>query len=606
MREANPAFLLKSWERSSQYHVDPQTAKDAVLGADEFRQYCEQKQSFLREIRPTWERLTHALKSSGSMAVLADPQGYILESAGDPVFLKDAEKVHLQRGACWSEQARGTNAIGTVIAERQPLQVIGKEHYLEANHILFCAASPIFNPSGELYAVLDISGYHEQYHASVLGMVDMTARSIEDWLLMRQEEKQLLLALDAERGHFRRALIALNEDGIIIGLNREARSLFAEDLHRENRITDLLSGIDPLLQGNRPSSQIPVQRKKGKADKWVATVVMDTRPTRFFMSRSEGKGKAVHRLFPSRYTFADLYGHDRTFLSVLELAKRAAATDYPILVTGESGTGKEMVSQAIHQASRRADRPFVAVNCGAVAKSLMESELFGYEAGAFTGAKQSGQAGKFELADGGTLFLDEIAEMPPDMQVALLRVLQEFTLTRVGGSRPVPVDVRIIAATHKDLWKEVQEGRFRADLFFRLQGVQIRIPPLREREDRLDLAVFLLEKIRLELGRSSCALSSAAQRLIQSYTWPGNIRELHAALRHAAFLSDGKTIEPHHFPEYMRDSCNPPLFNTDGSLKQMESHAILETLKRTEGNISQAARILGIGRNTLYRKLKKL
>ncbi|GIM46702.1 sigma-54-dependent Fis family transcriptional regulator [Collibacillus ludicampi] len=607
MRGSTKDFLKKSWERSSMYGVDPQIAKDAILGADEFKKYREQKQSFLQEVKPTIERMFHGLKSSGSIALLADPQGYILESMGDPEFLHDVEKIHLHQGACWSEQARGTNAIGTVIAERHPLEVMGKEHYLEVNHILFCAASPIFNPLGDLVAVLDVSGYHEKHHPLLLGMVDVIARSIEDSLLIRNNEKRLILSLYAEEERAHRALIAVDEEGIITGVNREARSLLEWNPAEPIALTDLLSGVEPLIQRSHGKHRdYSVHKKKNGRGKLLASVWMDMRPPVFPVSPSETKSKQAKQIHSVRYTFSDIFGNDKYFLSVLEFAKRAAATDYAILVTGESGTGKEMVSQAIHHASKRADRPFIALNCGAITKTLLESELFGYEAGAFTGAKQSGHAGKIELAHGGTLFLDEIAEMPLDMQVALLRVLQEFTVTRISGSRPIPVDVRIIAATHKDLWQEVQEGRFRADLFFRLQGVQIKIPPLREREDRLNLAVHLLKKIRHELGKNAFTLSPNAQQLIETYSWPGNIRELNAALRHAAFVTTSETIDVHHFPSYILSNGKPQTPLTGDSLKQIEYQAILETLQRTEGNVAQAARILGIGRNTLYRKLKKL
>ncbi|WP_245553046.1 sigma 54-interacting transcriptional regulator [Brevibacillus massiliensis] len=241
---------------------------------------------------------------------------------------------------------------------------------------------------------------------------------------------------------------------------------------------------------------------------------------------SHAKPKAKQHRFggPTLYSFYDIYGRDEKFQAAIRLAKRAAATDYTVMLSGESGTGKDIVSQAIHLASMRSNKPYVAINCGAIPKSLLESKLFVYEAGAFTGAKQSGQPGKIEQAHGGTLFLDEIAEMPPEMQVALLRVLQDFTVTRIGGIKPIQVDVRIITATHADLWKNVQEGKFRADLFYRLQGVQVTLPPLREREDRLELAKLLLKGIGSELDQGPLSLTTAAERLIERYPWPGNVR----------------------------------------------------------------------------------
>ncbi|MBX6396576.1 MAG: sigma 54-interacting transcriptional regulator, partial [Alicyclobacillaceae bacterium] len=313
-----------------------------------------------------------------------------------------------------------------------------------------------------------------------------------------------------------------------------------------------------------------------------------------------------------RYTFADIYCKDPEFSRILELARQVSKTDYTVLITGESGTGKEMLSQAIHTASHRRHGPFVAVNCGGLAPTLLHSELFGYEAGAFTGAGRSARPGKFELAHGGTLFLDEVAEMPDDMQVALLRVLQERVIVRLGGKHPIPVDVRIIAATNQDLWERVQQGRFRSDLYFRLLGVELRLPPLRERKDRQELTEYFLERIKGELGISSLRLSPAAKRLVEEYPWPGNVRELYAVLRQASFMAKEGEIQVGHFPAHVVNwlrghGSEPDKPKTQlKPLQEIEYAAILEALRTTDGNVSQAARLLGIGRNTLYRRLRKL
>jgi transcriptional regulator of acetoin/glycerol metabolism len=610
----NPSLKL-SWERSRMYGVNPAKTEEAILEAAELERYRKEQRQFLNSITPTLERLYGWLKTSHSMVIVSDSSGYILENMGDPAFVSDAQKVHLSRGACWAEEVKGTNAIGTVIAEKQPLAVLGMDHYCEANHFLFCAASPIFDPSGELLAVLDISGYHKEYHPSVLAMIDVMARNIEDWLLINRPDRQVVLALYPEQEKRHPALLAVSEEGVITGANREARSLF--HLHASKiagqPLSELITGADLLLQrsGSRSSQELHVVHKANdRTSKLVGSLLMDTRPL-VIPCREDGAKKAAKTTQTSgissiKYTFANIFGSDPDFLSALQLAKRAAATEYSILITGESGTGKELVSQAIHEASPRSGRPFVALNCGAIARTLMESELFGYEAGAFTGAKQTGHPGKIEMANGGTLLLDEIAEMPPDVQVALLRVLQEFTVTRVGGVRPIQVDVRIIAATHKDLWQEVQEGRFRADLFYRLQGINIVLPPLRRRNDRLVLAEHLLQTVAQELGGVTLSLSQEAKKLIEQYEWPGNVRELIAALRQSAFLSQGETIEIRHFPPYILNNLTKNGEKAPHSLEAVENETILAALKAAEGNMAQAARMLGIGRNTLYRKIKKI
>lgn len=597
-------ILKTSWERSRRYAVDPLKAREAILDESEWKKYREQKESFLRQIRPVLERMNRWLKSSYSTVVVCDPSGIILETIGDPKFLKDAEKIHISKGACWSEKVKGTNAGGTVIIEKKPLAVVGTDHYLEDHHFIYCAASPIFNLFGELISVLDISGHRDQYHPSILMMVDVIAREIEDQMLIHQQKKQLVLSLHQENQHHR-ILLAVNEEGRVIGANREARSLIdikGSDFNKIG-ISDLFTGVEPLLQRGRralTNDRFNVSYNQDGKTKWIASVLMDSRSPYFFVHKEQSKTRLPKPAV--KYTFDDIFGKDPQFQSVLELARRAALTDYTILINGESGTGKEMISQAIHHASKRSDKPFVALNCGAISKSLMESELFGYEAGSFTGATKTGRIGKIELANGGTLFLDEIAEMPSEMQVALLRVLQESTVVRVGGLKPVEVDVRIIAATHKDLWQEVQEGRFRADLFYRLLGIHLRLPPLRERKDCLDLTDYFLQNIKKEIGKERLILSRRAKKLIRDYSWPGNVRELVSALRYAAFLTPNELIEFHHFPQYILTKEIP---SSSTSLKELEKDAILETLKKTEGNVTQAALLLGISRNTLYRKLKK-
>ncbi|MFP3391654.1 sigma-54-dependent Fis family transcriptional regulator [Brevibacillus sp. SIMBA_040] len=557
MLEPTSVLLKKSWERSRMNGVNALTAKDAILEQSQFKQYREQKEEFMREIAPTMEHLAYWLKSSYSIVIICDTSGYILESKGDPSFLKDTEKIQVHQGACWSEQVRGTNSAGTVIVEKKPLAVVGTEHYLEANHMLYCAASPIFDPYGELLAIMDFSGLAVKYHPSMLGMVDAMARKIEDWLLIHRPDRQLVFSLSPQQPGKHRALVAVNQDGVVTGGNREAQMLLHLDKHLMGNIqlSDLLTDMEPLLHrpsGALRSDTLLVGNGNGVDNRWQASVLIDTRPPLIAWSDvSKAQQRQKRADGSTLYTFDDIFGSDDSFLKAIRLAKRAATTDYTIMLSGESGTGKDIVSQAIHMASPRASKPFVAINCGAVPKSLLESELFGYEAGAFTGAKQTGQPGKIEQAHGGTLFLDEIAEMPMEMQVALLRVLQDLSVTRVGGTKPTHVDVRIITATHTDLWNKVQEGSFRADLFYRLQGVHIILPPLRKRADRMPLARLLLAGIETQLNQGPLSLSAAAEQLIENYPWPGNVRQLAAALREAAFLSEDGFVDTSCFPAYI-------------------------------------------------------
>ncbi|HLR67949.1 sigma-54-dependent Fis family transcriptional regulator [Virgibacillus alimentarius] len=599
--------LKGSWKRSEQYGACILKAKEAILEDKELRQHKEKGEKLLRTVHPTIEQLAHSLKSSNSVVVISNPSGILLHSMGDPAFLKDTEKIYLKDGACWSEQVRGTNSAGTVAMEQKPLAVIGKDHYLKSHHMLYCVGSPIFDPYGNLQAVLNVSGHADLYHPMTFGMVDVIARKIENWLLVRTQEEKMIISLYPEEKGIFEALIAINKHGQIIGVNREARTLLSLEKQggKEMNINDIFKRPERIFDEsvNGDGKMIQIESKNHK--KLLASVV-NSSPKLFSMNQSNKVEKRYAQpKINKRFTFSNIHGEDEHFVHALSLAKRVAETDYTVVVTGESGTGKEMVSQAIHEASSRSAQPFVALNCGAITKSLAGSELFGYEGGAFTGAKQKGQAGVFEQANGGTLFLDEIAELPMDIQITLLRVLQDFQIKRIGSTKSIAVDVRLITATNKDLWKKVEEGSFRADLFFRLQGIHIQLPPFRKRSDRLQFAKMKLMEVARELGRPQLSFSKDAENFIETYDWPGNIRQVSHALRQAAFASPTSRIEVNAFPPYMKN-CNKTISQTGSLLQDRENETIIQTITKTKGNMSEAARILGIGRNTLYRKIESM
>jgi transcriptional regulator with PAS, ATPase and Fis domain len=306
--------------------------------------------------------------------------------------------------------------------------------------------------------------------------------------------------------------------------------------------------------------------------------------------------------YNARFTFEDIIGQAPKFISVINQAKSAAATSSNVLLLGESGTGKEMIAQAIHNSSSRCHGPFVAINCGAVPRELIGSELFGYEEGAFTGAKRGGSPGKFELANNGTIFLDEIGDMPLDLQLVLLRVLQDKIVVRLGGHQSINVNVRLIAATNKDLKRQVDLGLFRQDLYYRINVITLNLPPLRERTgDIVLLTDYFLQKKADKNEKPMVSMSSHAIDLLKKYSWPGNVRELENVVERAMVFSNGKVIEA----EYLHlPVSGVEIRNSASSLKSEEKEIIRNTLMRTQGNISKTARILGITRATLYRKMR--
>jgi transcriptional regulator with PAS, ATPase and Fis domain len=329
----------------------------------------------------------------------------------------------------------------------------------------------------------------------------------------------------------------------------------------------------------------------------------------------------IDKELKSKYYFHDLIGRSQPFLAAKKLAERISASDSSVLLIGESGTGKELFAHAIHNHSLRSSLPFVAINCASIPEHLLESELFGYEDGAFTGAKKGGKKGQFELAHNGTLFLDEIGDMPLSMQSKLLRVLQEKEVQRVGGQKSIPVDVRIVAATHRDLEKMVEEGKFRRDLYYRLNVIKIEIPPLNKRKEDIKLiSVSLLKKLERKFFRTGIEISKEVEQRLMEHSWPGNIRELENVLERAINVLDGQTIEVFHLPLYLRELewqsttqmispvCNAKTAEKILPLKermaQVEKEAILNALTMTNGNKQEAARLLEIGKTRFYEKCK--
>lgn len=601
--------LVDSWKRSKQYGASLYKAKDAILESHELLIKKEKNAQFIKRLQPAVNQLATTVKSSHSVVVLSDTAGVLLLATGDPIYLKDTEKIYLQPGSQWSEDIHGTNSAGTVAKEKRAIAVVGTDHYLPSHHKIYCAGSPIFDSFGQLKGALNISGHVKNYNPSILQLVDTIAREIENNMLIENAKNKLVISLKNNSLSPFEALVVINEDGKITGVNRAMREILPLFNHTNVivELSDLFmeaSSLFELVHLHQLTFNIVHIKTNGGEKSFIATIIKNDLP-KVSSIPTRNKNNDINVICNKEKAFSKIFGQDQSFIHALDTAKKVAPTNYNISITGESGTGKDLVSYAIHKASERSEHPFVALNCGGITKSLAESELFGYEQGAFTGARQEGHAGVFERANGGTLFLDEIAELPLDIQASLLRVLQDFKVMRIGGGEAIEVDVRIITATHADLWKKVEAGTFRDDLFYRLQGVRIQLPPLRERKDRLQYAVYFLDDIKKELQLEYLELSTSAQQLITTYQWPGNVRQLKSALREAAFLAIDGIIEMNHFPSYIVQSPEK-MITSDSLLQDVENRTIIQTVQKTNGNISEAARILGIGRNTLYRKLAQI
>ena len=625
--------VADSWQRCRSLNVNPLgSAGDYQAEERRLEQRRYEKEQLIRVARPFLGDLARFVSGTDFQVILTDENGYLLEIAGDARIVDRAREVHLCAGADWSESRKGTNAIGTAIVEKAPVRVHAWEHFCAENQFLTCSAAPIVDPDGDLVGVIDISGDFRHANPHTLGIVMAAVRAIENQLRLEQVMNRLTAV--SRWSHalvqgFTDGLVAVDNNGIVAEINARGGEILGinANLAVGNRLDQVYRGEMPILEviktGREYRNQEIILDRSGRRAQSSGSLLRDedgsiVGAVAFLRElQAPQTGRKMPVLFSRRYQFEDIVGDSLALQTAKEWASLAATCNSTVLILGDSGTGKELFANAIHYASSRSRGPFLALNCAAMPESLIESELFGYSDGSFTGAKKGGQGGKFEMANGGTIFLDEIGEMSINMQVKLLRVLQERTVSRIGSSTEVNVDIRVIAATHCDLTKDVEAGRFREDLYYRLAVLELKVPPLRERkEDIPALARSLISKITKRLERPAPALGEDALQKLSSHSWPGNVREMENVLERALIRAHGSsrlTSEHIELPENgMRPSagCVPQLPRPGetagpGRLRDVEKRAIAEALSACRGNIKQAAARLGIARNTLYRKMQE-
>ena len=626
-------IIADSWKRCKAAGVDPYSKKSAAPpGAKEIEALLSKNSYLIKVSWPILQMAEEMIRGSGFRIDLSDKDGYILKIIGDQEVLEESEKVGVVVGSNRSETIVGTNSIGMTLFTGEPIQIIGPEHYNLFPRYWTCSSAPLKNSSGNLIGVVNMSGKYHLLHKHTLGMVVSIAKAIENALSIEEKVYELgitngfLKAIIESMGD---GLIVIDKEGKIIHLN----SLAGKILGKEPKDT-IAKPIDKLISTNFSLLDI-LNTGKGYLEKEIIiTPFYNKESSRYLLTEkliedAEGKLqgvmalfkeiKKVHRLVGGiigadhRINFSHIVGNNKMLTKAVNLAKTAAVSDCKILIQGESGTGKEIFAQAIHNNSNRRDKPFIAIDCAAIPRDLVESELFGYEEGAFTGAKRGGKPGKFELAEGGTHFLDEIESLPLEAQPKLLRVLESAQLMRVGGTKIIPINVRIISSTNRDLLQMIEEGSFREDLYYRLNTVTIDIPPLRERRDDIPILVeYIGNKIGQKLGKNKIRVDQEVLELLVNYNWPGNVRELENVLESAILLSKGDHITLEAIPENIKNFKTVNLSLGDkkekkevDSLSNMEKEVIIKALQDTKGNISKASRILEIDRSTLYRKIKK-
>lgn len=629
--------ILDSWSRCYSFGVDPYDGTShLLLEQDELEVLLDKHRELIEVARPFMVKLYEFVAGSGFIVFLADEHGYMMEVMGDYDILENARKVNLSKGYGWMEKEVGTNGIGTCLALGRPCQVSGQEHYCQKIHSWTCSAAPIIDEAGKVLGALQMSGPSEGAHLHTLGMVVAAVEAISDQMRIKKQNRELTVLNNSLNDILQTmsdgaALIDL--DGIIRQINPVAEYMLGKDV-RGKSIHDIFgrSGkVDQMLAESKAFTdiEIMVDGPRGRLHCLATGKPIKDESGRvngavLFVNPINKVKKLVNRLSGAQATFyfKDIIGSGPKFMHAIQIGLQAASTTSTVLIQGESGTGKELFAQAIHNQSPRRNGPFIALNSAVLPRELIASELFGYAEGAFTGAARGGRPGKFELATGGTLFLDEIGDMPLEQQASLLRVLQDKKITRVGGEKVIPVDVRVICATNKNLQEEIKKNNFRQDLFYRLNVILISIPPLRERREDIGLLFnHFLDKISKKMGVEIHYIEPGILEYLQNYNWPGNVRELENVAEKMIALSGGSEIRLEYLPEEITSCCVPRdrrheaaspdiddvrEFRTTRTrpAQDTEREVLIELLDRHKGNISRVASELGFCRNTIYRKMK--
>ncbi len=579
-----PAPILRSWQRCAEQGLDAGSAVLAEpMSAAELRGLHEQNETLRLLSRSELVSLRTEAKLTDSVVILTDAKGLVLDTAGSPEFAGRAAQVALRPGVAWSETSTGTNAIGTALAERRAIEVHGAEHFFEPHGILHCAASPIFDPYGKLAGVLDMSGHASAEHTHAMGLVRLAVEQIEHRFFNRAFEEM--------------TVVRFHRSADLLGTAREGVLVFdGEKLVAGNRRALHLVGLDRKALRKATSEEIFAEAALAVDN----GVLRSRNGERFFAAVTQPRATPLR--VSGTIARDTRIRHDGPILSPeakADLTKgiRLVNAEIPLLIAGETGAGKEVFARHLHAKTNRVGKPFIAINCAALPESLIEAELFGYEAGAFTGAKKSGARGLVQQAEGGILFLDEIGDMPLALQSRLLRVLQDKEVAPLGGGAPQKADFVPIAATNRDLQAMVEAGTFRADLYFRIAQYTITLQSLAERSDRPALIEALWSQVAQRHGR----LPKPVLDQLAAYHWPGNFRELVGCLRAMAALNDpGEPITIAALPAMAEKPPEPSL--PDGDMENMTELAMRRAIARHNGNLSAAARALGVDRSTLYRR----
>ncbi|WP_238916035.1 sigma 54-interacting transcriptional regulator [Clostridium sp. YIM B02555] len=629
--------IENSHKRSESYGVIKQSNySNKILVGEELENKLSENKELIEISKIYIDMVFSAVMDNEFIIVLTDKDGCILYIKGAEENNSKLGVDNLNVGAYMDEQNIGTNAMGTAISEDRCIQITATEHYIEGFHKLTCSAAPIHNTKREIIGTLNLTGRSNMKHPHTLGLVVFGVKAIEN----EMDKKEVCDILNQTYNYMEsvidnvdKGIMIIGKDGKIVNINELGAEIFDKDKHLlineqiDYILPDLGNIIDELNDGN--NAVIKEIKFKHNSNHKIKLIFKEIKHKESIVGMvvtisTEKEEKDPKNDTGAYFTFNDIIGESAAIANVIINSKIISNSPSTVLIQGESGTGKEILAQAMHNYSLRRANKFIAINCGAIPANIIESELFGYEDGTFTGAKKGGNPGKFEIASGGTLFLDEIGEMPLDAQVKLLRVLQNGRVTRLGGSKEIPIDVRVIAATNKNLKNEVKKGTFREDLYYRLCVIPITLPPLRERKGDVKMLIDYFLRIKsFSLNKTIPKIDEKLYNDLISYNWPGNIRQLENYIENivnldgrlsfdlweeweslnkndSEALKQEKVLIEENF--YAKDIINnEEVFN----LEELEVGVIRKAIHVYNNNMTQAAKALGISRNTLYLKIKK-
>ncbi|MEQ8201226.1 MAG: sigma 54-interacting transcriptional regulator [Syntrophomonadaceae bacterium] len=610
--------IRDSWERCYASGVDRYLRENSyILTQTELREHQDKVRGLMETSSSVMHGLYQFVSDTGFVVALSDADLCVVKVIGDAEALEFAHKANLREGALWSEHLVGTNAGSLAVALNRPISVYGYEHFCLFSQVAAGSCAPIID-QGKILGCLGMIAPYNRLTNHTLGMVVASTKHIK----YRMAAERVKSYHSALMNSIQEGLFAIDVNGDITYMNENCARFFKlpPELAMGRNIADLLGHneknhyfIQKIMSGRRTIDENFTLSFNNETFHFNITCnPLKSPPSHngaVVLIQESQRIKRLVRNFiggEAKITFDNIVGQNPDFRRSLRTAEVAASSDSNILLLGESGTGKDIFAQAMHNASPRRNNPYLAINCAALPRELIASELFGYEDGAFTGARKGGNMGKFELADQGTIFLDEIGDMPLDLQASLLRVLEERSVMRLGGSKQIPINVRIIAATNQNLELMMEENRFRRDLYYRLGVIRINIPALRNRrDDILLLADYFIRKICDRLNRPVMTLAPEVVEAFKNYEWRGNIREMQNLLEGAIQLSAGQVITQDMIGGFFMPKAQPasPAPVTDSTVQDLEKQMILDYLEKYKYNKSKVATALGISRRTLYRRL---